>query len=106
MIVVRIIDGCGQCADAIAAGIARVAAWFDLTGCDGRLSFTKVTTWLVLAGGTFGKLAVVLGIAVIASSYGLKGFMAFLSRSSFTGSSADARQTSEVTIRHVHDAGA
>ena len=61
--------------------IRRVAAFLGLTGPDGHLSFSKMVTLTVLAlsawTGTFG-----LGIAVAAlsASFGVKAWLAFLTR--------------------------
>jgi hypothetical protein len=71
--------------------------FIGLTGADGRLSFSKLVTVAVLAlsavTGTFG-----LGIAVaaLASSFGAKTFLAFLSRHSSTASAVTTADAAKV----------
>lgn len=69
----------------------RLAAFLGLTGPDGHLSFSKMVTLTVLAlsyvTGTFG-----LGIAIAAlsASFGVKAWLAFLQRNTFTASATTA----------------
>ena len=61
-----------------------IAKWLcntlDLGGRDGRLSFSKLMAVAVLCAGTFSELSAVLGVALLAASFGVKAFLAFLSR--------------------------
>lgn len=77
--------------------IRRIAAFLGLTGPDGHLSFSKMVTLTVLAlsfvTGTFG-----LGIAVAAlsASFGVKAWMAFLTRHTSSVSASSHTDTAAV----------
>ena len=83
--------------------IVRLAAWCDMTGKDGRLSFSKWVTLVVLVCATFWKLDAVIAIGVIAAAFGIKAFLAFVNRGTFNASSSVVRTQMETIIRERRD---
>lgn len=57
---------------------------------DGKPSHPKLLTWAILACFALNRpLPVVVVVALLAASFGLKAFLMFLQRGTFTGASAD-----------------
>jgi hypothetical protein len=74
----------------------------DIGGADQRASFSKLVLIAVLILGTFFQLPVVLGIACIAASFGLKTFTAFLNRGQFNAN-ASTNITLSKAIQEIRD---
>lgn len=69
---------------AVAAAYLTFVEALDLGGSDGKISFQKEMLIAVLVCGTLWKLDTVLGVAIIAGSFGRTVFLAWVNRSSFT----------------------
>lgn len=77
----------------------------DIGGADRRASFSKLVLIAVLVLGTFYKLPVVLGIACIAASFGVKTFLAFLNRGTFNASAHTSVHISKAIAARRTDDG-
>lgn len=69
---------------------------------DGKPSHPKLLTWAILACFAFNRpLPVVVVVALLAASFGLKAFLMFLQRGTFTGASTDSRSVTESIVATV-----
>ncbi len=65
----------------------RLAAALGLTGADGHLSFSKMVTVTVLVLSYLtGTFSLGIAIAALTASFGVKAWLAFLARNTFTAS--------------------
>lgn len=75
---------------------AYLAATAALRGADNRLSFSKLVVVTVLARGA--ALNPLVAVACLAASFGVRAFMAYLSRSTFTLASTHSESVSRQII--------